>query len=52
MGGPYTLGNDGALPDVGLDVAPVSVVEAVGEGGGRRDDCSEIRDKEKVKSSD
>lgn len=52
LGGPYTLGKDGALPEVGLDVAPVSVVEAVGDGGGRREDCSEIRDREKVKSRD
>ncbi len=33
-GGPYTLGNEGALTDVGLELAP-SPVDVVGESGGR-----------------
>lgn len=53
IGGPYTLGKDGAVTDVGLEFPPVSPVEVVGDsGGGRRDDDSVIRDREDVKSND
>lgn len=51
-GGPYTLGNEGAVAEVGLEFPP-SPVEFVGDsGGGRRDDDSVMRDSENVKSSD
>lgn len=49
LGGAYTLGKRGAVTEVGLDVA----VEPVGEGGGGSlDACSDIRDRESVKSRD
>jgi hypothetical protein len=51
-GGPYTLGNDGAVAEVGLESPPVSPVEVVGESGGRREDDSVMRDRENVKSRD
>jgi len=51
IGGPYTLGKDGAVAEVGLELPPVSPVDVVGESGGSRED-SVIREREKVKSSD
>jgi hypothetical protein len=51
-GGLYTLGNEGAVAEAGLEFPP-SPVEFVGDsGGGRRDDDSVMRDNEEVKSSD
>ena len=51
-GGPYTLGNDGAVAEVGLEF-PASPVESIGDSGaGRREDDSVIRDSEDVRSSD
>lgn len=51
-GGPYTLGNDGAVAEVGLEF-PASPVESVGDSGaGRREDDSVIRDSEDVRSND
>lgn len=52
-GGPYTLGNDGVVTEVGLELPPVSPVEVVGDsGGGSREEDSVIRDSENVRSSD
>ena len=53
MGGPYTLGNEGAVAEEGLELPPVSPVDVVGDsGGGTLGDDSVIRESEKVKSSD
>jgi hypothetical protein len=53
IGGPYTLGNEGAVAEVGLELPPVSPVEVVGDsGGGRREDDSVMRDRENVRSRD
>lgn len=41
MGGPYTLGNDGAVADVGLEFPPV---ELVGDPGGGIPEDSVMRD--------
>jgi hypothetical protein len=51
MGGPYTLGNEGAVADDGLELPPVSPVDVVGDSGAPLED-SVIRDRENVKSSD
>lgn len=55
IGGPYTLGNDGAVAEVGLE-PPVSPVELSGESGLDNPElwraASVIRDKENVRSSD
>lgn len=51
MGGPYTLGNEGAVADEGLELSPVSPVDVVGDSGTPLED-SVIREREKVKSSD
>jgi len=51
--GPYTLGNDGAVADVGLELPPVPPVEVVGDsGGGRCADGSVNRESEYVRSRD
>lgn len=34
LGGPYTLGNDGAVADGGVEVDPMSPIDVVGESGG------------------
>ena len=34
FGGPYTLGNDGAVADGGVEVDPISPIDVVGESGG------------------
>jgi len=34
LGGPYTLGNDGAVADGGVEVGPISPIDVVGESGG------------------
>lgn len=54
MGGPYTLGNDGAVPEIGLEFPPVSppVVEVVGESGGIMELDSVIFEREYVRSRD
>jgi len=52
FGGPYTLGNDGAVAEGGLEVLPKSPIEFVGESGGGKRDASVILDSEKVRSSD
>lgn len=45
--GPYTLGNDGAVADVGLELPPVPPVDVVGDSGaGRRAEESVNRDNE------
>ncbi len=46
IGGPYTLGKDGAVADVGLELPPLSPVDVVGESGGRPEEDSVIRDSE------
>jgi len=52
-GGPYTLGNEGAVAEDGEELPPVSPMDVVGDsGGGSLDDDSVIREREKVKSSD
>jgi hypothetical protein len=51
MGGPYTLGKEGAVAEVGLEFPPVSPAEVVGESGGTLED-SVIRERENVRSSD
>ena len=33
LGGPYTLGKDGAVAELGLEFPPVSPVDVVGESG-------------------
>lgn len=51
--GPYTLGKDGAVADVGLELPPVPPVDVVGDsGGGRRAEASVNRDSEYVRSRD
>lgn len=51
--GPYTLGNDGAVADVGLELPPVPPVDVVGDSGaGRRAEESVNRDSEYVRSRD
>lgn len=51
--GPYTLGNDGAVADVGLEFPPVPPVDVVGDsGGGSRAEGSVRRESEYVRSSD
>jgi len=50
MGGAYTLGNEGAVAEDGLELPPVSPVE-VGDSGAPLED-SVIRERENVKSSD
>lgn len=53
FGGPYTLGNDGAVAEGGLEVEPRSPIEFVGEsGGGGKREASVIFESEKVRSSD
>lgn len=55
MGGPYTLGNDGAVPEIGLEFSPVSppAVEVVGESGGIMPELdSVILEREYVRSRD
>lgn len=53
IGGPYTLGNDGAVTEVGLELPPVSPVDVVGDsGGGNLEEASVMRESENVKSSD
>jgi hypothetical protein len=51
MGGPYTLGNEGAVAEDGLELPPVSPVDVVGDSGTPLED-SVIRERENVKSSD
>ena len=51
MGDAYTLGNDGAVTDVGLD-PPVSVSEVSGDSGRERRDDSVMRERDIVRSSD
>lgn len=34
LGGPYTLGNDGAVADGGVEVGPISPIDVVGDSGG------------------
>lgn len=47
MEDPYTLGNEGAVTDAGLEVPPVSPVEVVGDsGGGNREEDSVMRERE------
>jgi len=47
-GGPYTLGNEGAVPELGLEFPPVPPpVEVVGDSGGTvLDPDSVIRERE------
>jgi len=58
IGGPYTLGNEGAVAELGLEPEPspfsLSPVEVVGESGGKADlaDASAMRESDNVKSSD
>lgn len=52
LGGPYTLGNDGAVAEGGPEVLPRSPIEFVGESGGGKRDASVILDSEKVRSRD
>jgi hypothetical protein len=52
MGGPYTLGKDGAVAEAGLELPPVSPVDVVGDSGGAFAEDSVIRENENVKSSD
>lgn len=33
LGGPYTLGNEGAVAELGLELPPVSPVDVVGDSG-------------------
>ena len=49
-GGPYTLGNDGAVAELGLELSPVPLVGD--SGGGYVEPDSVIRDSENVKSRD
>jgi hypothetical protein len=52
-GGAYTLGNDGAVTEDGLEFSPVSPVEVVGDSGGAsREADSTMRERDMVKSSD
>ena len=51
-GGPYTLGNEGAVAEVGLELGPVSPTEFVGESGATKREDSVMRDREAVKSRD
>jgi len=53
LGGAYTLGKDGAVAELGLELSPVSPVEVVGDTKGiSRDVDSAMRERDIVKSSD
>jgi hypothetical protein len=53
LGGAYTLGKDGAVAELELELSPVSPVEVVGDSGGiNRDVDSAMRESDIVKSSD
>jgi hypothetical protein len=43
---PYTLGKEGAVAEIGLELPPVSLPELVGESGGGRPDDSVMRERE------
>lgn len=51
MGGPYTLGNEGAVAEDGLELPPVSPVDVAGDSGVPLD-ASVIRERENVRSRD
>jgi hypothetical protein len=51
VGGPYTLGNEGAVAEDGLELPPVSPVDVVGDSGTPLE-ASVMREREIVKSSD
>lgn len=49
---PYTLGNEGAVAEIGLELPPVSLPELLGDSGGGRPDVSVMRESEYVRSND